>query len=228
MRGCVENAENAGLVKGFRFFCPLSPPPCLRTKFTHYYLYYQIIFTIIHLIIYYDFQVVILHTITHYFSIIVRPSPQDTLIINQLAFLRTKLRTIPAGLVCFCVHVLQMLPVNNQPWEENIKGLEKRCIFYISYTGGQDLPGVPYPNNMCRILAQTNLDFLDIRSHTCLSAFADMPAQRFRGYRVAQSLPGIFCKSDALKLLLRKPFLGIKNDNFGLAGHQKADFAKFR
>ena len=155
MRGCVENAENAGLKKGFRFFVRFPLPPCLRTKFTHYYLYYQIIFTIIHLIIYYDFQLVILHTITHYFSIIVRPSPQDILIINQLAFLRTKLRTISAGLVCFCVPVLQMLPVNNQPWEENIKGLEKRCIFYISYTGGRDLPGVPYPNGMCLILAQS-------------------------------------------------------------------------
>ena len=180
-------------------------------------MYYQIIFTIIHLIIYYDFQLVILHTITHYFSIIVRPSPQDTLIISQLAFLRTKLRTITAGLVRFCVLVLQMLPVNNQPWEENIKGLEKRCIFYISYTGGQDLPGVPYPNNMCQILAQTNLDFLDIRSHTCLSAFADMPGQQLPPPIPPKSLPGIFCKSDALVSLLREPFFRKKNDNFGLA-----------
>ena len=72
-------------------------------------------------------------SITHYFPALVRSPPQDTLIISVLHFLRTKLRTIQADLVLFSARVVYMFPVENQPWKEILEGLEKYCIFCISY-----------------------------------------------------------------------------------------------
>ena len=79
--------------------------PWFTHKFTHYFRYYQIFRTFIVVILSFDYQH---YTAAAYYAllrniagVLVPYAPQDTLIISTLAFLRTKLRTIPAGLVRF-------------------------------------------------------------------------------------------------------------------------------